>query len=138
MIYTNIIDMDKWIEAFGGDKEKAYKEALHDDAMYRDYLINKYDDMAAEIIAVGEFDGEPFAERVGNKLGDIFRFKGYGEIYTDGFKVKGSFDLGTEQVTYYKLLKGAPKNIVEKLCLGHKEYMRYCVSVYEDFEELAA
>lgn len=140
MIYSNIIDMDTWIKDFNGDKDKAYRAATHDDAMYHDYLVDRYDKLPANVIAVGEIDGEPFAERVGDNLGDIFRFSGYGEIYADGCEIKGWFDLGhcTEHVTYYSLTDNAPKNVVEKLALGHTEYMRYCVSVYDYFEEMAA
>lgn len=138
LIYSNIINLDAYIKDFDGDKEKAYKFALHDDDVYRSYLIDSYDKHAAKIIAVGDIDGEPFAECVGDKMGDIFRFSGYGEIYTDGYYVKGKFELGTENVTYYRLLDNAPQNIVEKLALGHKEYLRYCASVYWYFEEMAA
>lgn len=140
MIYSNIIDMDMWIKDFNGNKDKAYNAALRDDAMYRAYLIDKYDAIKADVIAVGEIDGECFAERVGDKLGDIFRFDGLGEIYEDEGEIKGVFHLTncTECVTYYSVCKDAPKNIVEKLALGHSEYMRYCVSVYDYLAEVAA
>lgn len=142
MIYSNIIDMDKWINDFNGDKDKAYALALRDDEMYRAYLTDKFDAIKADVIAVGEIDGELFAERVGDKLGDIFRFNGLGEIYAEDYKVKGRYYLDNcvEEVTYYRLIKGAPKDIVEKLALGHMEYMSWCVSVYEHFDtyEVAA
>ena len=141
MIYSNIINFEAYIKDFDGDKEKAYQFAVREDDMLRCSLIDTFGKIKRRVVAVGEIDGEPFVEYIGDTLGDIFRFNGYGEIYADGYEVKGKIYTDcVECVTYYQLMGDAPADTVEKLMQGDADYMRYCVSVYEHFDtyEVAA